>query len=103
MPDAPAPAQPEAVPTPILVSSSAFQTIATAVLRQLITAAGAGLVARGIVTQGQVDADTPQLVGLAMVAGSAAWAWWKANRTHGQLATVAADPRVPDDVAKLKP
>ena len=63
--------------------------------------------AKGIVSQGQVDAAIPgiadQAVGLLMMAGSLAWAWWKANHTHGQLVTVASSEKVPDDVAALKP
>lgn len=94
-------------PTPILVSRSAVRPILTALARQVITAAGAALVAKGIVSQGQVDAAIPgiadQAVGLLMVAASAGWAWWKANHTHGQLVAVAASPKVPDEVAALKP
>lgn len=45
------------------------------------------------------------LAALAALIGAATFGWgqWKARHRSQQLAAIAADPRVPDQVAKLKP
>ena len=40
--------------------------------------------------------------GLVMGAGTFAWGQWKTRHRAKQLATIAADPRVPDSVAVTK-
>ena len=44
------------------------------------------------------------LSAVAAVTGATAFAWgqWKARRRSKQLAAIAGDPRVPNEVARLK-
>lgn len=71
-------------------------------LRIGIAALAGALVLRHILPAWAVnDATIDYVVGLAMLAIAAGWAWVRARIVHSRFASIAADPRVPDEVARL--
>lgn len=92
------------VPTPITVSASGTKAILIAIAGHALTAAGMLLVAKGFVTQGQVDAAIPglteQVVGLLITGASALWSAYRTKHANDKLVTVAS--AVSDHIAVTK-
>jgi len=93
----------QANPTP--VTDQAASAIRTVLLCIGVVSALAGFVAKrdlaGFIAYMQ-SSDFLAAMSLLLAAGSFVWGQWKTRHRAKQLATVAADPRVPDEVIALK-
>lgn len=93
----------QANPTP--TTDQAAAAVRTVLLCIGVITALAGFVAKrdlaGFITYMQ-SSEFAAALGLLLAAATFAWGQWKTRHRAKQLATVAADPRVPDEVISLK-
>lgn len=91
------PVQPVVVPPSILAGQAKAQ------LRLALAAIGGALVLRKALPAWAVNDQMLDLVaGLIIWGVAAAWSWGRNKLNHARWIAVAADPRVPDDVATVK-
>lgn len=102
----PTPPIPADVVTPagVVVPASPIAQQLKGQLRIGIAAVGGALVLRHVLPAWMVNDQTVDYItGVALVGGAAVWSWVRAQLVHSRFASIAADPRVPDEVAKLAP
>ncbi len=95
----------------ILVNASPLIDQIQALGRSLALVIGAVSTLAGILSKHDLTAfiaylqtsDFATAAAIVVTAVSLGWGWWKTGHRASQLATIAANPRVPDDVAALKP
>lgn len=88
----------QSAPQPFTVSASPIPDLAASNLRVVLIAFGAWAIGHGWFTQGTFDT----LIPIALILVPWVWGQVKGFLTHDKLASVAADPRVPDAVIRLK-
>jgi hypothetical protein len=86
------------IPSQITVGASGVPQAAGSNLRVALMLFGAWAVGRGWFKQDTIDMVVP----IALIAVPWAWGQVKGWTTHRKLASIAADPRVPDAVATIK-
>lgn len=89
-------------PAGVVVPMSPLSQQLKGQLRIAVAALGGALLLRHILPAWAVNDQTIDYVtGVVMIGGMAAWSWIRARLVHSDLASIAADSRVPDEVAKL--
>ncbi|WP_336866927.1 hypothetical protein [Sphingomonas sanguinis] len=87
----------------IVVPASVLAAQAKAQLRLALAAIGGALVLRGFLPKWLVNDQMVELAtGVVIWVVAAAWSWIRNKVNHARWVAVAADPRVPDDVATVK-
>lgn len=87
----------------IVVPPTVLASQAKAQLRLALAAIGGALVLRKVLPEWAVNDQMLDLIaGLIIWGVAAAWSWGRNKLNHARWIAVAADPRVPDDVATMK-
>ena len=96
---------PQIVVNPTPARDQAAAAIRTVLLVLSVVTALSGIIARRSLIEFiayMQSQDFLTVLSLVIGAGTFVWGQWKTRHRAKQLATIAADPRVPDAVARVK-